>query len=200
MVAPKQPQNSTHRTETDGSGPNTDSERQYPEAVLSNLPRPPLSFTDDTGRSIEIRLANDEDRNNLIDMYADFEQTSYTWGVPPQQDARIQSWLDHLLASGFDTIAYHDKDAVGHASLILSGGKTYEAAIFVKQSYQRAGIGSRLGETNLGHAQAAGAERVWLRYERGNRGAVAVVKPYLEYGLKNYAGSPSRVEIIFRLN
>jgi GNAT superfamily N-acetyltransferase len=125
---------------------------------------------------------------------------SYTLGIPPRQEDRIRSWLDHLLASGFNTIAFHDEVAVGHASLVLSGEKTYEAVVFVEKSYQRAGIGSLLGEATLGHAQAAGAERVWLRYERGNRAAAALLRPYLEHGLKNYVGDHSQVEITFRLN
>jgi GNAT superfamily N-acetyltransferase len=174
--------------------------RQYSETVLSNLPRPPLSIVDATGRAIEIRLSDTEERDDLVKMYLNWEPTSYTPGVPPRQEDRIQSWLDHLLASGFDTIAFHDEVVVGHASLVCSGERSYEAAVFVKKPYQRAGIGSLLGEATLGHAQAAGVERVWLRYERGNRAATALLRPYLEDGLKNYVGDHSQVEITFRLN
>lgn len=180
--------------------PDTESERRYPETVLSNLPRPPLSFADATGRGIEIRLSNDADRSDLVEMYRNFELDSCTLGIPPRQEDRLRSWLDHLLASGFDTIAFHDEVAVGHASLVCSGEKTYEAAVFVEKSHQRAGIGSLLVEATLGHAQAAGAKRVWLWYESGNRGAAALFRPYLEHGMKNYVGDLSQVEITFRLN
>ena len=71
--------------------PNTESQRRYPKTVLSNLPRPPLSFADATGRAIEIRLSNDGDRGNLVEMNRNFAFTSHTLGIPPRQETASET-------------------------------------------------------------------------------------------------------------
>lgn len=176
-------------------------ERVYPETVAGEFPEPPVSFADREGRAVEVRTFEASDTEGfdaLVAMYDDFDPADRAQGVPPVGEDRVREWLETLLEQdGFDVVAWHGDEVAGHATLVPDDGETYELAIFVHQSYQGAGIGTRLIEALLGDAQANGAELVWLSVERWNRPAVAL---YEKVGFETASAESFEMEMAIRLN
>lgn len=140
------------------------------------FPTPPVTFTDDTGRTIEIRRYAD-DYTALVEMYASFDPADRAQGIPPTEASQIERWLDTILETGVDVVAWHGDDAIGHATLVADpGADAHELAIFVLSTYQGAGIGTKLLKALLGAGKAAGVGHVWLSVERWNTPAVAIYR------------------------
>ncbi len=157
-------------------------ERTYPEEPAGPFPEPPASFPDREDREIEVRGYEPGDAvpEPLVAMYDDFDPADRAQGIPPSGERRVREWLAGLFEGGFNVVAWHDGQAVGHATLVAEGDPDdpgdgdYELAIFVFQPYQGAGVGKRLLRTLLGFGAAHGVERVWLTVERWNRAAVGL--------------------------
>ncbi|MFB6169848.1 MAG: N-acetyltransferase family protein [Haloarculaceae archaeon] len=138
------------------------------------LPRPPVRFTDEAGRAVELRVP-EAVSESLVGMYVGYDPGDRTQGLPPRTEAQVRDWLDHLFASGYDVVADHGGTVVGHATLVPTEGGA-ELAIFVGSDHQGAGIGSRLLRTLLGHGRANGVERVWLTVARENYPAISLYR------------------------
>lgn len=145
-------------TETDRSS--------HPED--SSDPHPPVSFTDDVGRSITIR-EYDGDREELLTMYRQFDDNDRAQGVPPRTQSQRRSWLGDLLEEGLHLIALNSERVVGHASLLPMSETRHELIVFVRPDYQIAGIGSKLVRALLGEGRRRGIESVWLSVGQHNR-------------------------------
>ncbi|MXR21291.1 GNAT family N-acetyltransferase [Halobacterium bonnevillei] len=179
-------------------------ERVYPEDVAGEFPRPPTEFTDREDREIEVRAwrehhdADSEAFEALVEMYVDFDPADRAQGVPPVGETRVRDWLENLLEQdGFDVLAWHGEDVVGHGTLVPDDETTFELAIFVHQDYQGAGIGTELIEALLGYGQEHGAEYVWLTVERWNRPAVAL---YEKVGFETASAESFEMEMAIRLS
>ncbi|GAB3675905.1 N-acetyltransferase family protein [Halopiger thermotolerans] len=133
----------------------------------TSLPRPPKTFTDREGRTITVN-EYDGDSGPLREMYSHFDDDSRAQGLPPRSDRRIAEWIAELLEDGLHVVARHRGDVVGHAVLVPYDS-TSELAIFVRPTYQSAGIGTHLIRCLLGHGRANGLSHVWLTVARGNR-------------------------------
>lgn len=129
---------------------------------------PPLQITDGRGREITVRSFRDSDFGSLVSMYDDFDSTGRAQGVPPLDTPAIREWLEKIL-QGSNAVACHGDRLIGHVSFVPDGTDRHELAIFVHQSYQRAGIGSSLLAAGLGHAKRAGIRYVWLSVEASSR-------------------------------
>lgn len=143
-------------------------------APPETFPSPPQTFTDKEGREIEIREF-ESDQESLVAMYDDFPPEDRAQGLPPVGERQIRDWID-ILADGIAVVAWHEDDAVGHATLLSCGDDTFELTIFVHHDYQLAGIGSQLIRTLLGLGQEFGVERVWLSVQRSNHVAMNLYK------------------------
>ncbi len=171
-------------------------ERRYPQAAAGPFSEPPISWTDDRDRSIEIVVCQGN-RDALVAMYADFDPAERAQGIPPVGEAAIREWLDHLLCEDcYNVVATHDDRIVGHATLVGDGDEAYELAIFVHQDYQDAGIGTTLLEALLGHAAADGVEKVWLTVERWNKPATYL---YQKVGFEGTGAEDFEREMSIRL-
>jgi GNAT superfamily N-acetyltransferase len=151
--------------------------RVYPEEVAGPYDPPPRSFTDGTGRSIQIHEYGEgpveDEREGLVGMYATFDPEDRAQGIPPSGEERIRTWLETILGPDcVNVVAWDGGTAVGHATLVPDGESAYELAIFVLSTYQNAGIGTYLIEALLGAGREAGIDRVWLTVERWNSPAV----------------------------
>ena len=171
-------------------------DRRYPDTAAGPFPAPPIDWTDDSGREIEIRVCRG-DRDALVAMYEDFDAAERAQGIPPVGEAAIRDWLDHLLcADCFNVLATHEDRIVGHATLVGDGDGGYELAIFVHQAYQDAGIGTKLLAALLGHAAENGVERVWLTVERWNKPATYL---YQKVGFESTGAEDFEREMSIRL-
>ncbi|MEZ3115285.1 GNAT family N-acetyltransferase [Halobaculum sp. MBLA0147] len=153
-------------------------DRLYPDESAGPYDPPPVTTTDDEGRTIELRAfdGGDDEREALVAMYEDFDAADRAQGIPPGGEHRIREWLDSILTDDcYNVLAWDGDEVAGHATLVPDED-AYELAIFVNQPYQGVGVGTVLIETLLGHGAAAGVERVWLSVERWNRAAVGLYK------------------------
>lgn len=130
--------------------------------------RPPFSFVDEEGRSIEIRMDDEANMEALVGMYERIETEDRTQGLPPATTDGIRSWLDEIRPDGIHLVAWHGDSAVGHACLVPAGDRGHELAIFVRSSYHHARIGTTLLRALLGQGAASGVDRVWLTVRRDN--------------------------------
>ncbi|WP_181684780.1 GNAT family N-acetyltransferase [Halorhabdus salina] len=148
-------------------------DRSYPTEVSGPFPTPPHAFTDEDGRNIVVRVA--DDREALVSMYEAFDPEDRAQGIPPVGEGSIRRWLDRVFEEEcLNVIAWHGEDAVGHSMLVPDDENAYELAIFVLGSHQSAGIGTELLQTLLGHGKQQGIERVWLTVERWNDPAIGL--------------------------
>lgn len=150
------------------------SDRHYPAEPADPFPKPPRSFSDDQERSIELRTGENQ-FDPLVEMYLEYESGNRSQGVPPTNEDDVSEWVASLHGVGVDTLAWHEGNVVGHATLVPYEN-IHEFTIFLRQPYRHAGIGTQLTETLLGHGQTAGIERVWLTVERTNNPAIAVFR------------------------
>jgi len=141
------------------------------------FPSPPRSCTDEEGRQIRFYAAGSEGAREsdpppeLVEMYADFDSADRAQGLPPIGEAAVREWLETLFEEGYNVLAWHGEEAVGHATLVPDGRGAYELAIFVHQFYRGAGIGTELLRSLLGYGSDQRVEEVWLTVERWNRPA-----------------------------
>ncbi|MDS0278569.1 GNAT family N-acetyltransferase [Halomicroarcula sp. S1AR25-4] len=137
---------------------------------IRQFPRPPVTFTDQNGRTVDIEAYADGP-DPLVAMYTQFDADSRAQGVPPRGETQIRDWVETLLDEGLNVVVWHGEDAVGHAVLVPSRDSS-ELAIFVHPEYQSAGIGTRLIEVLLGYGQENDLDHVWLAVSRTNHVAM----------------------------
>lgn len=141
-------------------------DRISPSAIQPT--QPPETFVDGEGREIHVRPYREADFEGLVEMYDTFDTEQRAQGTPPIGEDAIEEWLEGLL-DGVNVVALHDGRPVGHVSFVPDDTDRHELAIFVHQTYQRAGIGSRLMANGLGYAREQGVGYVWLTVESWKR-------------------------------
>ncbi|WP_410766345.1 GNAT family N-acetyltransferase [Haloferax sp. DFSO60] len=174
------------------------STRIYPDSIASPFDPPPQSFSDREERTIELRGYDglDEELEALVEMYDSFDPADRAQGIPPGREDRIREWLENILGEDcHNVIAWDGDEVAGHATLVPDGD-AYELAIFVHQTYQRAGIGTKLIKSLLGYGRENGVEKVWLTVERWNRAAVGL---YQSVGFETSDSESFELEMTIRL-
>jgi ribosomal protein S18 acetylase RimI-like enzyme len=141
--------------------------RQSSPSVDGTGPSLRPGFVDEAGREIHLRPYDPSDRDALVGMYESFDPSQRAQGIPPVRTDGIESWLDSVL-DGPSVVAWHGDRAVGHVMFVPDGDGGHELAIFVHQTYQGTGIGSRLIDAGLEHAAERGVTYVWLLVAWGN--------------------------------
>jgi ribosomal protein S18 acetylase RimI-like enzyme len=176
---------------------------RFPEKVADDYPEPPITFTDRENREIEVRAydGSEQEHDALAAMYESFDPADRAQGIPPGHSAEIRKWLSTILdADCYNVLAWHGDDVAGHATLVPAHDDDtdeYELAIFVLQTYQEAGIGTRLIEALLGYGQADHVEAVWLTVERWNHAAVSL---YEKIGFETTDAESFELGMSLRLN
>lgn len=171
---------------------------------VSEYPVPPFEFETNEGRTVEVREYDDE-RDALRRMYDEFDPADRAQGIPPVRDGALEAWLDTVLGNGdeedggesVNAVAWCDGEAVGHATLVTDENiDAYELAIFVLQSHQGEGVGSRLLCGTLALAYGRGVREVWLTVERWNHAAVRL---YQKVGFEKTEQESFEIEMATRL-
>lgn len=137
-------------------------------------PESERTFTDAKGRHVAIERYADG-AEPLVEMYSHFDSRSRSQGLPPQTEEQIRDWLIHVLENGIHVVARHEDTLVGHA-MLLPYEDTSELAIFVRPTYQTAGIGTELIDELLAYGRDEGVDHVWLTVSRDNRIAIRLYK------------------------
>lgn len=168
----------------------------YPEEISGPFPEPPHSFVDDEDRDIVVRIAND-DREDLVAMYQEFDPADRAQGIPPVGEDSIRRWLDRVFEPQcLNVVAWHGEQAVGHAMLVPDEEGAYELAIFVLGSHQSAGIGTQLLQALLGHGKKRDIKCVWLTVERWNEPAIGL---YEKVGFQIRSSESFELEMSIRI-
>lgn len=109
-------------------------------------------------------------------MYVRFDPTDRAQGIPPAGEERVRQWLtDRIFTDrSINVVAWHRREAVGHATLVPDSDRSYELALFVRSPYRNVGVGTELLEAVLGAGREAGIDRVWLSVQRRNDPAIEV--------------------------
>lgn len=125
-------------------------------------PRAPRrTVTDASDRTVEIRPHRPDDAEELVRMYGTFGPELRVKSLPPTGVAAKREWVDTLLG-GPGVVAAEGDRIVGHVCLRPDEDGRHELVIFVEPTRQRAGIGSDLLASGLGHARERGLKHVWL--------------------------------------
>lgn len=178
--------------------------RIYPDERSGPFDPPPQSFTDRADRTVRIERydGRDEQFEEMVEMYLDFDAEDRAQGIPPAREDGIRDWLGHILAEDcVNVVARTDGRVVGHATLVPDArdeeqDTPYELAIFVLHDYQEAGIGTGLITGLLGAGEREGIERVWLTVERWNSAAQAL---YRKVGFEPSKTDSFELEMAIRL-
>ena len=174
-------------------------ERRYPDAVAGRFETPPITFTDGEGREVEIREYDGTEASYeaLVSMYDSFDPSDRAQGIPPGGESRVREWLDAILTDDcLNVVAWCEGSVAGHATLVPDD-EAYELAIFVHQTFQRAGIGTRLFAGGVGGGEGAGIGGGWLAVEGWNG---AAVWRYEKIGFETSNTESFEREMALRLN
>jgi len=162
---------------------------------IAGYPVPPFKFETEEGKTVEVREYEGE-RDSLRKMYDEFDPADRAQGVPPVREDALKRWLDTVV-EGINVVAWCDEKAVGHATLVEEERMdAHELAIFVLQTHQGKGIGSRLMRGTLALAYERGVRDVWLTVERWNHAAVRL---YKKVGFKKTSQESFEIEMATRL-
>ena len=146
-------------------------------AVKTSCKILPSQIRDRQGRLIKIRAYTDSDYKGLKEMYDNFEPKGLEAGLPPPDDKTRHEWIDQMVTSFFNVLAFHKARVIGHAALDLKDLHACpEYLIFIKKAFRHLEIGTRLSEIMKQLARDAGCKRVWLTVRTGNTIAIRVFK------------------------
>jgi GNAT superfamily N-acetyltransferase len=132
---------------------------------------------DKLGSPFEVGYCSIRQLDELIRMYDEFSPKAISQGLPPIDAASRRQWVQKLLDSGENFLAWIEGKAVGHCALVCVPDK-YDAEyiIFVHQPYRNRGIGTELTATAVARARELGLKALWLTVEAFNFRALRVYR------------------------
>ena len=134
------------------------------------------TFNSRAGLTIEVVEFCEIPRDELLEMYDQFEPKRAAQGLPPVGRDRIVARLRHLERSAHNLLALWDDRVIGHAILCPMEQRRAKFAIFLHQDFRNQGIGTGLTEVTLEYARLKGLRNVWLSVEVNNRCAIRIYR------------------------
>ncbi|MEW6140580.1 MAG: GNAT family N-acetyltransferase [Thermodesulfobacteriota bacterium] len=132
---------------------------------------------DKQGAPYEIREQGQECSEELKGMYDEFHPKAESQGLPPAKESDRISWVEHLLATGWNFLCRQEGKVVGHSAIIPDRIRSDgEYIVFVLQPYRNKGLGSALTEIGMEKARHEGLHVVWLTVEAFNFRAIRVYR------------------------
>jgi RimJ/RimL family protein N-acetyltransferase len=124
---------------------------------------------DKSGSPFEVGCCCLEQIDVLAGMYDEFTPKAVSQGLPPVEQATRRAWIQKLLCSGENFLAYLDGRPIGHCALVVDLARgDAEYIIFVDQPYRNRGIGTVLTAMALDRARELGLSTLWLTVEAFN--------------------------------
>ena len=135
-------------------------------------------FVDQKGREHIFRFAGARDFDKVMAMYRRFEPKRSNMGVPPDDPARLESWVTHFFAEGITNLVAMDPDdsIVGHAAILPITSEVSEYFMAVLPVDQSAGIGGVMAEVVIEAARYLRIRRLWICVGKSNVRAVRLHK------------------------
>lgn len=132
---------------------------------------------DKLGGVFHIDDADIEDFPAVVEMYDNFVPMAVTQGLPPSELQTRHEWVQSLLKSGANLVAWHERKVVGHSALIIEPERTDgEYLIFVEKSFRNRGVGTELTVASMDRAKLLGLTSVWLTVEALNFRAIKLYR------------------------
>jgi diamine N-acetyltransferase len=111
----------------------------------------------------------------LREMYDGFSRTDLNQGLPPPDEKIRNQWIQTLLKSANNFVAWNGGKVIGHSSLIAEMQKRdAEFIIFVSETYRSRGIGTELTLLAVNKAKELGLNNIWLTVESFNFRAIGL--------------------------
>jgi RimJ/RimL family protein N-acetyltransferase len=133
-------------------------------------------FVDREDVPLLVRPFRPEDREQLATRYADVDTGRRTMGLPPATAAKRERWLDRLTGDGWNLVAVHDDEVVGHVAAVPADADEPSIWVFVAEAWEGRGLGTELVSHVVAHAADRGYEALTLDVSTDNRRAVTVYK------------------------
>lgn len=135
------------------------------------------TFVDRQGDRFDLSPYSGEYREALKNMYDNFTPKAITQGLPPASAQARLEWLEYLIETGENFLAWAGAEIVGHCALIPETERSRgEYLIFVDQPYRNRGLGTALTQLAIRRADELGMEAVWLTVEALNFKAVKLYR------------------------
>jgi len=133
----------------------------------------PAHLHDKEGQPFTVRALDGRDRLALEAFYDAFDPKRAAQGLPPAGQARVERWLNQILAKGTHLAVVRGGRLVGHAMLLpMDRPGVQEYAIFLAREVRGQGVGTQVNRVMVELARAMGIERLWLSVEPHNRAAL----------------------------
>lgn len=136
-----------------------------------------MTFIDKKGSPFEVRAYGAEDHSRLENMYDSFSPKAKFQGMPPLKRETRRGWIEKLLDSGENLLAWRDDRVIGHVVVIpdkrVGDG---EFLIFVHQADRNRGVGTQLARSVLERAKNLGLKKIWLMVGAYNFTAIRLYK------------------------
>ena len=133
----------------------------------------PAHLHDKEGQPFTVRALDGRDRLALEAFYDAFDPKRAAQGLPPAGQARVERWLNQILARGTHLAVVRGGRLVGHAMLLpMDRPGVQEYAIFLAREVRGQGVGTQVNRVMVELARAMGIERLWLSVEPHNRAAL----------------------------
>lgn len=134
---------------------------------------------DKRGSPFEVRGYRTEDHSRLAEMYDSFYPKAKFQGMPPLEERVRQKWLEKLLDSGENFLAWQEDKVVGHVVVLPDFNRgDAEYLIFVSQSNRGYGVGTELTRKAIERARTLGLKRIWLTVDAYNFRATRLYKKF----------------------
>jgi len=129
--------------------------------------------------------------------YEAFEPKRAAQGLPPEDPARIRSWLSVILSTGVHLVACRGDDLIGHGLVIPTDrAGVGEYAVFLREDVRGRGIGAELNAAIVGAARTSGLRGLWLTVEPQNR---AAIRSYEKVGFRFVGNTVFSLEVEMEL-
>lgn len=155
-----------------------------------------MTRNDKKGSPFEVRAYEAEDCSFLNEMYDSFSPKAKFLGMPPLKKETRRKWIEKLLDSGGNLLAWRGAQVIGHVVIIHDTSiEDGEFLIFVHQADRNRGVGTRLARSALERAKALGLKKIWLMVGSYN---FAAIRLYKKCGFEFFEnpGGPERPMVI----
>ena len=155
-----------------------------------------MTFVDKKGSPFEVTTYGAGDYSVLVEMYDAFSPKAKFQGMPPLKDETRRKWIEKLLESGENLLAWREDKVIGHVVVIPdTRAEDGEFLIFVHQADRNVGVGTQLARSVLEKAKDFGLKKIWLMVGTYNFTAIRL---YKKCGFDFYEnpGGPERPMVI----
>ena len=155
-----------------------------------------MAFIDKKGSPFEVTAYGAGDYSVLVEMYDSFSPKAKYQGMPPLKKETRRKWIEKLLDTGENLLAWRGDWVVGHVVVIAdTRAEDGEFLIFVHQADRNLGVGTQLARSVLEKSKDLGLKKIWLMVGAYNFTAIRL---YKKCGFDFYEnpGGPERPMVI----